>query len=130
MTESLLVDQQRMGDVLHRLCEMGVCITLDDFGTGYSSLSYLRRFPISVLKIDRSFVSDADSNNDDAQMVKTIIGMAHNLRMSLVAEGIETEAQRSFLSAQGCETGQGYLFSRPVPLAEFEALLATQLQGS
>lgn len=123
MTESLLLDPQGMGEVLQQLSAMGMVLALDDFGTGYSSLSYLRRFPISILKIDRSFVSDADSNPDDAEMVKTIIGMAHNLRMKLVAEGIETESQRALLATQGCETGQGYLFSRPLPAAEFEAFM-------
>ncbi|MDD2685447.1 MAG: EAL domain-containing protein [Gallionella sp.] len=128
MTESLLIDEQSMGEVLQKIRAMGVHLALDDFGTGYSSLSYLRRFPISILKIDRSFVSDADRDPDDAEMVKTIIGMANNLRMNLVAEGIETEGQRNLLCIYGCETGQGYHFSRPLPLAEFEALVVAQRQ--
>jgi diguanylate cyclase (GGDEF)-like protein/PAS domain S-box-containing protein len=123
MTESLLIDEQSMGEVLQKIRAMGVHLALDDFGTGYSSLSYLRRFPISILKIDRSFVSDADRDPDDAEMVKTIIGMANNLRMNLVAEGIETEGQRNLLCVYGCETGQGYHFSRPLPVAAFEAMV-------
>jgi len=126
LTESLLLDSGGMGEVLHEIRALGLHLVLDDFGTGYSSLSYLRRFPISVLKIDQSFVSDADNNPDDAEMVKTIIGMAHNLRMTLVAEGIETDAQRQMLAAQGCEVGQGYYYSRPVPVAAFDALLQNQ----
>ena len=123
LTESLLLDPQGMGEVLHEIRALGIHLALDDFGTGYSSLSYLRRFPINILKIDQSFVSDADNNPDDAEMVKTIIGMAHNLRMSVVAEGIETEAQRALLAVQGCRVGQGYHYSRPVPAEEFSRLL-------
>lgn len=123
LTESLLLDPQGMSEVLNEISAMGVSLALDDFGTGYSSLSYLRRFPIHILKIDRSFVSDADHDANDAEMVKTIIGMAHNLRMSLVAEGVETAAQAQLLKAEGCEVAQGYYFSRPVPVKEFNALL-------
>ncbi|OGT24729.1 MAG: hypothetical protein A3K00_08355 [Gallionellales bacterium RIFOXYD2_FULL_52_7] len=123
LTESLLLDPQGMGEILHEIRALGIQLALDDFGTGYSSLSYLRRFPISILKIDRSFVSAADNNVDDAEMVKTIIGMAHNLRMSLIAEGIETNAQRDMLETQGCEVGQGYHYSHPVPATEFSLLL-------
>lgn len=126
MTESLLLDEGRMQDVLGEIRAMGVHLTLDDFGTGYSSLSYLRKFPLDTMKIDRSFVSDADHDPDDAAMVKTIIGMARNLRLGLVAEGIETEAQRALLAAHGCQHGQGYHFSRPLPVAEFEAFLRAQ----
>ena len=126
MTESLLIDSGSMGQLLNQIRELGIRLTLDDFGTGFSSLSYLRRFPIDTLKIDRSFVSDADRNPEDAEMVKTIIGMAHNLRMELVAEGIESEGQRSLLAACGCETGQGDLFSRPIPLAEFERVFLSE----
>ena len=92
MTESLLLNPTDMQHILMAVREIGIHLALDDFGTGYSSLSYLRRFPIGIVKIDRSFVSDADQDADDAEMVRTIIGMAHNLKMSLVAEGIETAA--------------------------------------
>ncbi|WP_301021363.1 EAL domain-containing protein, partial [Rhodoferax sp.] len=123
LTESLLLDAQSMGPVLQRMHDMGVQLSLDDFGTGYSSLSYLRRFPIDVLKIDQSFVSHSDQNPDDVEMVKTIIGMAHNMGMTLVAEGVETAAQGMLLADLQCEVAQGYFFSKPVPLAQFEALL-------
>lgn len=129
LTESLLLDPQGMGEVLHEIRALGIHLALDDFGTGYSSLSYLRRFPINILKIDQSFVSDADNNPDDAEMVKTIIGMAHNLRMSVVAEGIETEAQRALLAVQGCQVGQGYHYSRPVPVDEFTRLLQRGIEN-
>lgn len=127
LTESLLLDPQGMSEVLNRISEMGLTLALDDFGTGYSSLSYLRRFPIHILKIDKSFVGDADRDPDDAEMVKTIIGMAHNLRMNLVAEGVETAAQAQLLAAEGCEVAQGYYFSRPVTVEQFNALLLQPL---
>jgi len=123
ITEGLLLDPQRMGEVLDDICALGIQLSLDDFGTGFSSLSYLRRFPIHVLKIDQSFVSNADHNEDDAEMVKTIIGMAHNLRMKLIAEGVETIEQSRMLAAHGCEVAQGYHYSRPIPAHQFEALL-------
>lgn len=123
LTESLLLDPQGMSEVLNEISAMGLSLALDDFGTGYSSLSYLRRFPIHVLKIDRSFVSDADHDPNDAEMVKTIIGMAHNLRMRLVAEGVETATQAQLLKSEGCEVAQGYYFSRPLKVDAFNALL-------
>jgi diguanylate cyclase (GGDEF)-like protein/PAS domain S-box-containing protein len=126
LTESLLIDPQQMGDVLQEISVLGVQLALDDFGTGFSSLSYLRRFPIDILKIDQSFVSNADTDEDDAEMVKTIIGMAHNLRMKLVAEGVETARQAELLTEQGCEVAQGYHFSRPLTVTDFEALLRRQ----
>jgi diguanylate cyclase (GGDEF)-like protein/PAS domain S-box-containing protein len=126
LTESLLLDPQGMSEVLNEIRALGINLALDDFGTGYSSLSYLRRFPIHILKIDQSFVSDADHNANDAEMVKTIIGMAHNLRMSLVAEGVETAEQALLLKMEGCEVAQGYFYSRPVPVNEFNALLIRQ----
>lgn len=121
LTENLLLDPQGMGEVLNEIRMLGVQLALDDFGTGYSSLSYLRRFPINVLKIDQSFVSDADRDTDDEEMVRTIIDMAHNMRMTLVAEGVETLAQCDLLTMHGCEVGQGYHFSHPLPVAEFDA---------
>ncbi len=126
LTESLLLDPQGMSEVLNEIRALGVNLALDDFGTGYASLSYLRRFPIHILKIDQSFVSDADHNANDAEMVKTIIGMAHNLRMSLVAEGVETAEQALLLKMEGCEVAQGYFYSRPVPVNEFNSLLIRQ----
>jgi diguanylate cyclase (GGDEF)-like protein/PAS domain S-box-containing protein len=126
LTESLLMDAHKMEAVLQQIHATGVQLSLDDFGTGYSSLSYLRRFPIDVLKIDQSFVSHSDHNADDIEMVKTIIGMAHNLKMSLVAEGVETAEQSLMLAGLQCEVAQGYFFSKPVPVMKFDALLARQ----
>jgi len=127
LTESLLMNTDNIASVFQDIHAAGVQIALDDFGTGYSSLSYLRRFPIDVLKIDQSFVSYADQKPDDVEMVKTIIGMAHNLNMTLVAEGVESAAQAFLLTEQHCEVAQGYYFSRPVPLAQFDELLAGKL---
>ncbi len=102
---------------------MGVHISIDDFGTGYSSLSYLRRFPLDKLKIDRSFVREVMSNPNDASIVKAIISLAHNLRLRVVAEGVETAEQLSFLRELGCDQYQGYFCSPAVPASAFEALL-------
>jgi diguanylate cyclase (GGDEF)-like protein len=99
---------------LERLSELGFGIALDDFGTGYSSLSYLRRFPIDTLKIDRSFVRDIPDDSNDAAITRAIVVMAQSLQLRLVAEGVELEQQRDFLSSLGCRTMQGYLFSRPL----------------
>lgn len=123
LTESLFFDQKNINEVLHAIHALGIQLALDDFGTGYSSLSYLRRLPIDILKIDQSFVNSADKESGDAEMIKTIIGMAHNLNMTLVAEGIETENQRALLAIYGCEVGQGYHYSRPISAENFERLL-------
>ena len=108
---------------MHALREIGVRFSMDDFGTGYSSLSSLRKLPIDQLKIDQSFVRDLPTDQDDAVIVDTIIGMAKHLGMEVIAEGVETEAQRTFLALHGCYVCQGYLFSKPVPLSDFEQLL-------
>ncbi|OHC90085.1 MAG: hypothetical protein A3J99_04450 [Sideroxydans sp. RIFOXYD2_FULL_59_7] len=107
---------------MRRLKDLGVKLSLDDFGTGYSSLSYLKALPIDQIKIDQSFVRDIVSDPNDAVMVKTIIDMARNFRMDVIAEGVETEAQCALLRELGCKSYQGYLFGRPVPLEEFETL--------
>lgn len=115
LTESVLIDNtSACASTLNELADLGVRIAIDDFGTGYSSLNYLRRFPLSALKIDRSFVSDVCDDTDDAAIVKAVIALAHNLRLRVVAEGVETMAQLAFLLSRGCEEAQGYLFSRPV----------------
>ena len=109
-------------DPLKELSEKGFKISMDDFGTGYSSLSYLKRFTIDVLKIDRSFISDVMSNPDDAEIVKAIIVMAHALKLTVVAEGVESEAQMDFLKQLKCDQSQGFLVSKPIPAPEFEQL--------
>ena len=116
ITESLIMDRPEDAvRTLRALSEMGVKISVDDFGTGYSSLSYLKRFPLDKIKIDRSFINDIVTDTDDAAIVTAIIAMSHSLGASVVAEGVETEAQLSFLRTQGCDEFQGYLFSRPAP---------------
>ena len=122
LTESLLVGN--IADIIEKMVSLksrGIDFSLDDFGTGYSSLSYLSRLPLNQLKIDRSFVNDVLINPDDAAIAKTIIALAHSLRLGVIAEGVETDAQREFLTGAGCHAYQGYLFSRPLPVAEFEA---------
>ena len=111
---------------LSNLKALGLSIAIDDFGTGYSSLSYLKRFPIDSLKIDRSFVTGLPGNADDAPIAQAIITMAHALRLKVVAEGVETDAQREFLAANGCDEMQGYYFSRPVPADECTRFIREQ----
>lgn len=120
LTESLVMDDVQMAiDVMRRLRDLGCRISIDDFGTGYSSLAYLKRFPINCLKIDRSFVEDIPHDPHGSEIATAIIAMAHKLHLSVVAEGVETEAQRDFLIAQGCESLQGYLFGKPKHIQEY-----------
>ncbi|HEU0186988.1 MAG TPA: EAL domain-containing protein [Gallionellaceae bacterium] len=123
LTESVLMRPQEVEETLQACKAMGFKIALDDFGTGYSSLSYLRRMAIDTLKIDRSFVAEMEHNQDDVAIVQTIISMARNLRMNVIAEGVETAAQVELLKQSGCDYCQGYYFSKPQPLEEFSALL-------
>ncbi len=116
LTESMIMqDPDQAGRVLAELKAMGITLAVDDFGTGYSSLAYLRRFPIDILKIDKSFVGELVSNPDDAAICASIIAMAHSLRLKVVAEGVETESQLGFLVQRGCDLAQGYLVGRPSP---------------
>ncbi len=126
ITESLLMDDPEESNAKLEAIknQYGVRVSIDDFGTGYSSLAYLKRFPIDVLKVDQSFVRDLTEDSDDAAIVTAIIGLAHNLRLEVIAEGVETAAQLDYLRSQGCDEAQGYFFSRPVPAAEFALLLA------
>jgi diguanylate cyclase (GGDEF)-like protein len=125
ITEGAIMDHaERNVRTLHELKALGLTLSIDDFGTGYSSLSYLKRFPIDELKIDRSFVTDVDKNPDDAAIVIAVIAMAHCLGLAVVAEGVETQAQRDFLAGRGCDEAQGYLFSKPISAEAFGTLLA------
>lgn len=124
LTESVVLNN--IGDTvtkMHALRQAGVRFSMDDFGTGYSSLSYLTQLPLDQIKIDQSFVRNIGQKHNDSVMVQTIIGMAHNLGMEVIAEGVETEEQRTFLEQHGCAFCQGYLFGKPVPVEEFEAEL-------
>jgi EAL domain-containing protein (putative c-di-GMP-specific phosphodiesterase class I) len=134
ITESTLMEHaQDTLQALHRLRSLGVRLSIDDFGTGYSSLSYLKRFPVDIIKIDRSFVRDVAQDADDAAIVAGIIALAHSLRLEVVAEGVETEAQLNYLRAQKCDLLQGYYLSQAVPAAQFEQLVLareTKLLGA
>ena len=125
LTESVVLnDVDDAVAKMRSLQEIGVSFALDDFGTGYSSLSYLKRLPLDQVKIDQSFVRDVPGDASDAAIVQTIISMARNLRLSVIAEGVETAEQHAFLDESGCAHYQGYFFGRPMPLGEFERFLA------
>lgn len=125
LTESLLLtDVEGTIATMSALKEIGVRFELDDFGTGYSSLQYLKQLPLSQLKIDQSFVRNIVTDSNDLVIVQTIIAMAKSLRLSVIAEGVETDAQRQYLLNMGCKRHQGYLFGRPMPIGEFESKLA------
>ena len=122
MTESILMeDIEQALQTLARLKRLGVGIAIDDFGTGYSSLNYLKQFPIDVLKIDRSFVDGLPDGEQDAQIASAIIAMAHSLKLAVIAEGVETQAQLDFLRDHGCDEIQGYLLGKPMPPEQFAA---------
>ncbi|MGZ8211209.1 MAG: sensor domain-containing protein, partial [Burkholderiales bacterium] len=119
LTESLLmVNTEDAVRTLEYLKSLGLKLSIDDFGTGYSSLAYLKRFPIDALKIDRSFIDEITTDVGDATITRAVIGMAHNLGLKVIAEGVETQAQIAFLSANGCDEAQGFYFARPQPAAE------------
>ncbi|MBI5659276.1 MAG: EAL domain-containing protein [Nitrosomonadales bacterium] len=125
ITEGLLLDNSPgVADSLFKFRDAGIQVSLDDFGTGYSSLSYLKKFDIDYLKIDRSFVEHLENDASNMALCEAIIVMAHKLGLKVIAEGVETAEQRKLLADAGCDYGQGYLFSRPVPPEEFERLLA------
>jgi EAL domain-containing protein (putative c-di-GMP-specific phosphodiesterase class I) len=127
LTESMLVND--IEDVVSKMTQLkqrGVGFSLDDFGTGYSSLAYLKRLPLDQLKIDRAFVSDLLTDPNDAAIAQTVITLGQNLGLEVIAEGVETEGQRGFLSSIGCHAYQGFLFSKPLSLSDFDAFVKTQ----
>ncbi len=126
LTESMLVENpERTIETLMGLKELGVTVSMDDFGTGYSALSYLTRFPLDNLKVDRAFVNNLPDDRDAATIARTIVSMAQQLNLAVVAEGIETESQMTFLNALGCDVGQGYLFGKPMPADELTKLVGS-----
>jgi EAL domain-containing protein (putative c-di-GMP-specific phosphodiesterase class I) len=131
LTESLLVDNAENAlNVMSRLKALGVMVSIDDFGTGYSSLGYLRRFPIDLLKVDRTFIQDLASNPKDAAIVDAISALAKSLGIGLVAEGVEDAHQAEFMRARYCTELQGFLFSRPLPAEELPGAIARIQPGS
>ena len=124
ITENVLIDDfARAQSILRRLKTLGVKIAMDDFGTGYSSLSYLQSFPFDKIKVDRSFVSDLETNNNNAAIVRAVITLTKSLKLPVLAEGVETEAQRVILSREGCDQIQGYLIGKPLPIQNYEVIV-------
>jgi EAL domain-containing protein (putative c-di-GMP-specific phosphodiesterase class I) len=127
ITESMLLEQGPGAlHTLERMRSLGVSLSIDDFGTGYSSLAYLKRLPVHKLKIDQSFVRGIPDDLRDMEIAATIIAMARNLRLEVLAEGVETVEQLAYLRSRGCDLAQGYYFSPPVPAQELTTLLAAQ----
>lgn len=130
LTESSIMNNERAAiSILRKLKDIGIKISIDDFGTGYSSLSYLKKLPLDILKIDKSFVQDMTTSPTDSSIVMTIIALAHNLGLKVIAEGVETEEQLRFLHLLRCDEWQGYLYSKPVPANEFKRLLIADGQN-
>jgi EAL domain-containing protein (putative c-di-GMP-specific phosphodiesterase class I) len=124
ITESVLIeDFGRAQAILRRLKSLGVNISMDDFGTGYSSLSYLRSFPFDKIKIDRSFVSDLETNNNNAAIIRAVITLSRMLELPVLAEGVETEAQRLILRREGCDQIQGHLLGAALPIEAYDAIV-------
>ncbi len=124
ITEGLLVSEDaKITDKLLNFRDAGIEVAIDDFGTGYSSLAYLKKFDIDYIKIDQSFTKNLAPNASDLALCEAIVVMAHKLGLKVIAEGVETELQRDLLKQIDCDYGQGYLFARPLPIAEFERLL-------
>lgn len=127
LTENILIDSSdSMLKSLQQLKASGMHISIDNFGTGYSSLSYLKRFPVTTLKIDQSFVRDATTDKDDRAIMEAIVAIGHRLELSVLVEGVETEEQAQLCREIGCDIAQGYLFARPMPAIELEALLTAK----
>lgn len=126
ITESALMDNPSVAeDTLSQLKDIGVNICIDNFGTGYSSLSYLQRFPIDVVKVDRSFIIAVDDDQDSQAIVRTIFSLGESMGLKIVAEGVETSTQLDFLENEGCQFVQGYFFYKPLSVSEIDKLLAS-----
>jgi len=125
ITESMVMqDVESNNQLIQKLQSMGISFAIDDFGTGYSSFSYLKTLPVNTLKIDRTFIKDIPDDEVDMEITAAIVAVAHNLKLKVIAEGIETLEQQAFLMQLGCDLGQGYLYSKPVAEDEFLALIA------
>ena len=123
LTETVIQSAQSAIETMEELVALGVHLSIDDFGTGYSSLSYLKLFPIDTLKIDQHFTKNIETDSKDAALVKTIIRMAHELGLNVIAEGVETKAQVAFLKAEDCNQAQGYYYNKPMPAEELDSFL-------
>jgi len=131
ITESALMDNPSVaGEMLQQLKDHGVRICIDDFGTGYSSLSYLQRFPIDVVKVDRSFINEVEHDQDSQAIVRTVFSLGESMGLKIVAEGVETSAQLEFLENEGCQFVQGYFFYKPLTAAEVDRILAGTTKNS
>jgi EAL domain-containing protein (putative c-di-GMP-specific phosphodiesterase class I) len=127
ITEGVLIENlSRAAAVLRNLKALGIRIALDDFGTGYSSLSYLQSFPLDLIKIDRRFISNLEERNDSIAIVRAVIGLAHGLRLPVVAEGVETAEQRDILVQEGCDELQGFFIGRPLPIERYAELTGSR----
>lgn len=124
---ALMAHTEQAEQTLHALKALGVRLAIDDFGTGYSSLGYLRRFPLDKLKIDKSFLIGVPADPGECQLIRTVIDLGSNLGLEVLAEGVETLAQRQFLHNQGCHLAQGYLFAKPMPAEQFASWYTAQL---
>jgi len=130
ITESAVMhDPAEVIESLHQLSEHGMKLAIDDFGTGYSSLAYLKKFPVDTLKIDKAFITDVSSDNDDVAIVEAILGLGKHFKMKIVAEGIEDEDQLNFLHSQGCDIAQGYFISKPMQADMYEEWLEAWPHG-
>lgn len=123
ITESVIMSKRTGAmEFLHRVADVGIAVAVDDFGTGYSNLANLKQFHVDKLKIDQSFIRDLEHNQISRQIVQAVISMAHNMELNVLAEGVETEGQLALLREMGCDYGQGFLLSRPVPIDKLKAL--------
>ena len=126
---AVMANPEHAAKLLRAIRDMGVGLAIDDFGTGYSSLSYLKHFPLSTVKIDRSFINDLSQDADARALIDGIITLSHGLRMKVVAEGIETAAQLEYLRSHGCDEAQGYWLCKPVPADEARDFMARHLRN-